>query len=287
MTDAHGTESDSLEGGGVSSRNRRRQLLVAGAVAAAGVAAAIWVGLAVSGSESGSDGLSGPGADAAATAALPPERRYTDEELGLDEMIDEHLEPVWAQFRSLSEWDKHREELKHYFTRQAKGHERERMYFERNVRLSCPTSTSTCRPVWGAEEFLTVLARTQWTGAPRREAGPACSSTVFPRPTSSSSRPISACRWMNSWTCVMSARSRAASYPTLDPVVRDELLGRLGEHYRAAVYEYLLEFADAEVPLVDHEGAPRPLEERLINICLKDPGPAQCAAEFRVELPAE
>ena len=79
---------------------------------------------------------------------------------------------------------------------------------------------------------------------------------------------------------------QAASYPTLDPAVRDELLERLRGHYREAVYEYLREFPDAEVPLVDHPGAPRPLAERLIKTCLKYPDPASCAEHFRVELPA-
>ena len=78
----------------------------------------------------------------------------------------------------------------------------------------------------------------------------------------------------------------AATYPTLDSEIRDELLDRIREHYRTAAHEYFREFPDAEVPLVDHPGAPRPLEERLIKICLKTPDPAQCAAEFRVELPA-
>lgn len=263
MTDAHETGPDSLAGDEIDSR-RRRLLLVVGAMAAAVAAAAIWIGVSVS----DSDG-----------------RRYTDEELGLDLIIGEHTEPVWAQFRSLSEWDEHRAERNRDW-RDTTGHERERMHFERNVEWLLSNEYDRLPADLGSggvldrafEEAMDRCAQARgWPGVQLYGVSNA-DVEQFEADFGLSLDGFLDLRH--------ECAQEAATYPTLDPVVRDELLGRLREHYLQAVYEYLREFPDAEVPLVDHEGAPRPLEDRLIKTCLKDPDPVACAAEFQVELPA-
>ncbi len=286
MTDANDDEPDAVA---PPAGRSRRLLLIIAAGALSVAAATIWFVAA----------LSGPGAESPDSAASRSEtdtdltpligRRYSDQELGIESVIDEYfhvMTPVDTRFRSASDRRNYLAERNHYFNHEAIGHERERLHFERNLMLVLDAAYDEPPSDLGFDGLLdqafedAMLECAASAGWPDLQL------------VSASESNISRSMEMYGITREQFRELRhecakvAATYPTLDPAVRDELLGRLKAHYRAAVYEYLREFPDAEVPLVDHPGAPRPLEERLVKTCQKTPDPAQCAVEFRVELPA-
>ena len=284
MTDANDAEPDPLAP--ASGRRRRLLLLAVAIVAVAGTAVAIWLSIDRSGPETGQEAAPDPALEDTAPAEPPPGRRYTDEKLGFEEVFQKLTTPRYARFRSEREASEHNSETERHFAEVATGHERERMHFEHNLASvywkaydDLPSDLRFGGLLDQAfEEAMDECARARgWpsvqlygvsnTDVEQYEAGLGLSLGEF-------------------LDLRHECAKVAASYPTLDRAVRDELLERLKDHYRAAVYEYLREFPDAEVPLVDHPGAPRPLEERLIGVCLKTSDPAQCAVEFRVELPS-
>ena len=285
MTDANDAEPDPLERG--AKRLRRRLLLIIAAAAVAAAAVALWLVTAMAGSESGTDARPRPPAETVSDPILSPERRYSDEELGIDRMIVEHRTRVWAQFRSLSKWDEHLAERNRYLNYEAIGHERERLHFERNLMLVFDAAYDDLPSDLGFGGLLDQAFEGAMDECARARGWPSVqlygvSNTDVEQYEADLGLPLGEFLDLRHECAKV-----AASYPTLDRAVRDELLDRLRDHYRVAVYEYLREFPDAEVPLVDHRGAPRPLEERLIKICLKEPDPAACAEQYRVELPAQ
>ncbi len=285
MTDAgKGGTGQAVLGRGWLARRR-------GLLAVVIVVVAVWLGFALTGSKSESVGRPASPTETVADPTVPPGRRYTDEKLGLDEFIDEYVEimmtPVDTRFRSSNDRGEYRAERNRYFEHEATGHERERLHFERNLTLVFDHAYDDLPADPGVGGLLDQAFEDAMDRCAQARGWPSVQLYGVSKADVEQFEADLGLSLDEFLDLRHECAQQAASYPTLDSVVRDELLGRLGEHYRAAVYEYLLEFADAEVPLVDHEGAPRPLEERLINICLKDPDPAQCAAEFRVELPAE
>lgn len=77
----------------------------------------------------------------------------------------------------------------------------------------------------------------------------------------------------------------AATYPTLDPDLRDELLAKRRAHYMAAAREWIAANPDLVVPVEHHDGANRPFEDQMIRACLETDDPEACAREERVTLP--
>lgn len=277
----------------VAQRRRRstlcRRVLITAGIAIV-VSASIWLIFALARSGAESSDRPQQSAQIAADSTVQQERRYSDKALGLDKVIDEYVRtmtPVDVQFRSSSDRHEYRTERNHYFEHEAIGHERERLHFERN---------------------LVIVFDHAYDGLPADLGFGGLLESAF-------EEAMDQCAHANGWADVQLYRvsksdveqfdielglsldefldlryecaQQAAAYPTLDPAVRDELLGRLREHYLAAAYEYLREFPHAEVPLVEHEGSPRPLEDWFISICRKEPEPAICAAEYRIELPVE
>lgn len=289
---------------------RRQRLLVScwliAAVIAAGIAA-VWTGFALRTSDSEpTDGVSVEGITSPTGTVTEPTvplgRRYSDEELGLDDLIDAEIAPFDARYPSFAEWEVSYDQRQRYLEEAAIGHERERLWFENNLALV----------FWQADE-RNPPDREMLDRAYRVAMDECAAAAGFEGVMLYEDPDIDPDRYQYDGAGLLAEETarldsyesefglgreaygdlrhecakQAAVYPTLDPVMRDELLDRLREHYREAVYEYLLEFPDAEVPLIDHEGAPRPLEDRLISTCIKVPNPEQCAAEYRVELPAE
>ena len=266
---------------------QRRRALLAVAIATAMVVVAVWLGVALAGSESELDGRSTSPSEKAADPDLLPGRRYGDKELGIDELIDAEITPFEARYRDLAEWEVPYDERQRYLENDAVGYERERMFFERNVEWLLSNEY---------EELPADLGRGGILDRAFEDAMDRCAEDAgWPELELNVSSTADVGVALGTFGLTRDdfldlrheCAKQAAAYPTLDPVVRDDLLGRLREHYRQAVYEYLREFPDAEVPLVDHPGAPRPLEDRLIMTCLKEPDPAACAERFRVELPGE
>lgn len=269
----------------------RRRRLVAAVIAVVLVTVAVWIGFASKSSDSGSiggetvDSMASPAA-VSPSLSVPPERRYSDLELGLDAVIEEEIMPFYARYRSFADWEEPYEERQRYLDEEAVGHERERLYFERNLEVLIGGAYEDLPLELGRGGTLDRAYDLAMEGCADAAGWPGLKINVSSEAAVDDALAMSGLTYEGFLDLRHECAKQAATYPTLDPVVRDELLGRLREHYRAAVYEYLREFPDAEVPLVDHEGAPRPFEETTIWICQKEPDPAACAVEFRVELPA-
>ena len=273
-------------------------MLLGTAIAAVTGTVAVWLAIALVRSDSESvepESLDRPGSPIL-TAVAPPtqqepavlaERRYSDEELGIDKLIDAEIMPFDAKFRSFSDWETPYDERQRYLEEEATGHERERLYFERNVEWLLSGKYENLPSDLGREGILDRAFEEAMGECADAAGWPGLEINVNSTSDVNRALDASGLTYEEFLDLRHECAKQAASYPTLDPSVRDELLERLRDHYQQAVYEYLQEFPDAEVPLVDHPGAPRPLEERLIKMCLKDPEPAACARHYRVELPVE
>ncbi len=77
----------------------------------------------------------------------------------------------------------------------------------------------------------------------------------------------------------------AATYPTLDPEYRDELLAKRRAHYVEIAREWMAANPDWVVPIEYHEGANQPWEDMMIQACLETDDPEECARAERVTLP--
>lgn len=266
---------------------RRRRWLLAAVIATAMVAVAVWLGFALTGPDSYSSDHHGSPAETGDDRIVPSGRRYSDEELGIEELFEELIVPRYARFRSPQDASDYNSAKERYLLEEAVGHERERLYFEHNL-------TSV---YWRAHDELPAELGSGGTlDRAYEETMDQCAAAAgWPGVTLYGVSQSDVDAFGEQFGLTLDdfldlrheCAKEAASYPTLDPAVRDALLDRLREHYRAAVHEFLRENPHLEIPLVDHPGAPRPFEERWIEICLKTPDPVACAAEQRVELPAE
>ena len=102
---------------------RRRWLIVA-STAVVLVTVAVRIGFASKSSDSGS--IDGETVDSTASPAavspslsVPPERRYSDLELGLDAVIEEEIMPFYARYRSFADWEEPYEERQRYLDEEA------------------------------------------------------------------------------------------------------------------------------------------------------------------------
>ena len=77
----------------------------------------------------------------------------------------------------------------------------------------------------------------------------------------------------------------AATYPTLDPGYRDELLAKRRAHYMKVGRDWIAANPELVVPVEHHEGDNHPHEDSVIEACLEFDDPEACAREERVTLP--
>ena len=77
----------------------------------------------------------------------------------------------------------------------------------------------------------------------------------------------------------------AATYPTLDPGYRDELLAKRRAHYMKVGRDWIAANPELVVPVEHHEGDNHPHEDSMIEACLESDDPEACAREERVTLP--
>ncbi|MXY03774.1 MAG: hypothetical protein F4190_14720 [Acidimicrobiales bacterium] len=283
---------DDTENAGASARSQRwpvwrRRAWLAAAIAVVMAAGAVWLVFALTGSGSDSGGHPESPTEVDPGSVVLPGRKYSDEQLGLNQLIDEEITPFHASFRSFSDWEGPYDERNSFLEQEAVGHERERIYFERNVAWLLSNAYDDLPADLGFGGLLDQAFEEALSECADAAGSPGLKLNISSEADIDQALEVSGLTYEGFLDLRYECSKQAATYPTLDPAVRDELLDRLRAHYRAAVHEYLREFPDAEVPLVDHPGARRPLEERLIDTCLKGPDPVPCAQDYRVELPAE
>ncbi|WP_323670986.1 hypothetical protein [Candidatus Poriferisodalis multihospitum] len=266
---------------------RRRNALLATAIAVVIVTVTIWLAFALTGSESDSGDRPEPPHETNSDSMVLPGRKYSDEDLGFEKVFQELIVPSHARFKSTSDRLEDRAERERYFLQEAVGHERERMYFEHNLASVYWSAYDELPAELGSGGILDQAFETAMNECAGARGWPGLTPDINTKADVDQAVEEFGMTHERFRELRHECAKEAASYPTLDPAVRDELFDRLREHYRRAVHDYLREFPEAEVPLVEHPGAPRPLEERLIDTCLKEPDPVQCAQEYRVELSAE
>lgn len=220
---------------------------------------------------------------AVACSSEDPARQYSDEELGLDELVDDEVLSAipFAQYRTLDGMDR---DLVNPTA--GSGHERERNYFEHLVALVMLAADDTLPPdvaigsgvLHEAEQEAMdqCTADAGWPGVRvydvsqelgeqyEREFGLTLEMFLDLRHECS---------------------KYAATYPTLDRAYRDELLAKRRAHYMAAVGDWMASNPELVVPVEYHEGANRPLGDYWISECQKTEDPQQCARDHLVTLP--
>ena len=222
---------------------------------------------------------------------LDADRRYSDEELGLYDLIDDIVfnTPLYVRFRTVEdavESDNRRDE---YISSVASGHERERLTFEREVEDIVQSAYGLLPPDLGTGSVLELA----FVEAIKRCAAEAGYPEIHPTGASEEELAHYEIEFGLSSDAFYDLRhecaKQAATYPTLDPEIRDGMLNRVRKHYLLTVNDYIRDHDVVEIPVVHHEGVARPLEESYIERCL-ELGIAEqesCAEHYRVELTDE
>lgn len=240
-------------------------------------------------------------AEIAAELPMDSNRRYSDEELGLHEIIDEivYYRPYYARHRTADDYLDFISTRRSVIPTQVSGHERERLQFEFDVEDALSRAYNNLPADLGRGGMLERVYN-EWMVDCVADAG-------FPGvvldPDTQQEIPIYLAEdeelaLYDSTTGFTSGEfydlrlgcaQRAASYPTLDPEVRDSLLNRVRKHYLQAVYDFIRDSGIVEIPVEHDESVIHPLEESFIQRCLEREidERAACAEYYRVELTEE
>ena len=226
-------------------------------------------------------------------AEVPPDpgRRYSDEELGLYELIDEVISntPSYIRFRTVEEWIAFENEKRERIDALESGHERERLAFESKIETAIHSAYGSLPSDIGVGGRLEIA----FIEAMRECAAEAGYPDINPAGGSDEEESHWEAEFGLTPDGLLDLRhecaQRAASYPTLSPDARDEMLNRIRKHYLQAVHNYIRDFDVVEVPVDYHEGASRPLEESFIELCLEHEVAvrAACAEHYRIVLTEE
>lgn len=287
---------------------RRTRWLLFGVFVFLAIVALLLAGWPFGNDSNDSDPLSDQNSDATAAwaeiaAELPMDlnRRYSDEELGLHELIDEivYYRPYYARHRTADDYLDFISERRSVIPTQVSGHERERLQFEFDVEDALSRAYNDLPADLGRGGTLERVYN-EWMADCVADAG-------FPDivldPDTQQEMPIYLAEdeelaLHDSTTGFTSGEfydlrlecaQRAASYPTLDPEVRDSLLNRVRKHYLQAVYDFIRDSGIVEIPVEHDESVIHPLEESFIQRCLEREidERAACAEYHRVELTEE
>ena len=200
----------------------------------------------------------GPSWDEIAEQVPPdPGRRYSDEELGLYERIDQVVfyRPYFARVRTIDDFN--------YMRDGDSDHERERRRFEIDIEAAMLFSRSSLPADIGEGGALEEA----YYGWIVKCLSPAGFPDAIIDPDTQHEMPIyeaedeqlasyeSASGFTRDefYDLRYDCARRAAGYPMLDPEVRDEMIGRLKRHYLQSVYDQLCHGYIAEVPIVPHD----------------------------------
>ena len=225
----------------------------------------------------------------AAVVPLDPVRLYGDDELGLYELVDGIIfdRPYYVRFRTEDDALEHSSRRSEYIVIEARGHERERLKFERYVEGAIRVSYSFLPENIGSDGLL-EQAFYEWIEQCVTDAG--YPDIVFDLPVEPDGyRADFGLPYEEFLDLRHSCARRAASYPTLDPDVRDDLLGRLRQLLLMGVHDYIRDHDIVEIPIEHHDGDAHPLEESYIRRILElEIAERESWAEYyRVELTEE
>lgn len=213
--------------------------------------------------------------------------RYSDEQLALSPVVDYYLslENRFAHYRTSEEaWAAEDERTDRLHG--TSGHERERLIFEERLFAVMLVAGDTLAEEVGRHRGVLHEAFEDALGECAADSG---WSSVQLYDVSNSD--VEAYEREFDLTLEMFLDLRhecskyAATYPTLDPAYRDELLARRRDHYMAAVRTWMDSNPHLVVPIEYHEGANKPHEDFLVQACLQAEDPQECAREERVTLP--
>ena len=258
---------ESGERGPESSVERRLRLLLVGVFTALAVVMVVLLLARGSGeSDVGPVGHHlgvGPSWDEiAAQVPLKPGRRYSDEELGLYELIDKIVfhRPYFARARNLEDFMEHRDQRWNRMMHEASGHERERLRFEFDIEGALLTAYNFSPDDLGEEGPL----EDAYYGWLVKCVSPAGFPEVVVDPDTKNELPIYLAEeeqlmhyesesgfsrdefYDLRYKCAL----QAATYPTLDTEMRDEMIGRMKRHYLRSIYDGLCLGRPTEVPVV-------------------------------------
>ncbi|WP_419910133.1 hypothetical protein [Candidatus Poriferisodalis sp.] len=225
----------------------------------------------------------------AAEVSADPERRYSDEELGLYELVDRiaFSSPYYVRFRTEEDLLEHGSQHSEYVALQARGHERERLRFESEVEDAIRRAYHDLPADLGSGGPL-ERAFVEWMDRCAVDAG--FPNIVFDLPVEPSGYQADfGLPYEDFLDLRQSCAQQAVNYPTLDPDVRDEMLARMRRHYLQAAHEFIHLSDIVEIPVEHDEGVVHPLEESYIERCLELEVDEResCAEYYRVELTEE
>jgi len=220
-----------------------------------------------------------------------PSRKYSDEELGLYDLIDEvvYFRPYYAQFRTRDDYFADFGARRDAIPTEVEGHERERLQFEivmegvlDGAYVDLPSDLGPGGPLEQAYD--------DWMADCAAEAGFA--DVVLADETDAELERYESEFGLSAedfYDLRHDCARRAGYYPTLETGVRDEMIGRLKQHYLQAVYDAFRFSGIVEIPIDYREGVPHPLEDSYIQHCLKFEVASResCAEHLRVELTDE
>ena len=194
-----------------------------------------------------------------------PPREYSDEELGLQEIVENEIlvSSLWfARYRTVDDWN--RDFGDPFFDDpKGSGHELERAFFEHNLGLVMLAAGEKLPPDVATGSGVLHDAEEAAMDQCAADAG-------YPGVQVYDVSQQMGERYERDYGLTLEmfldlrheCGKHAASYPTLDPAYRDELLAKRRDHYMAFVRDWMAANPDQVVPIEYHEGANTPYTDR-------------------------
>jgi len=238
------------------------------------------------------------------------EHAYTDEDLGIPEMVLSFLadENHYARYRTDDESSAERREEDDWFDNVATGHRRERSWFELQMWVVMAAARQNLPEHLGEGGVL---------GRAYRDALDECAASAgYPGVRLYDDPDIDPERLQNDGRALRAEQDaeferyereygldyesfvdlrhechkHAGDYPTLPIEQRDRLLSESSDHFVRAIRRVISEHPEHAVPVEWHPGAPQPWADHLVANCLAAAEGNQaileeCAEELRVEIP--
>ena len=243
-------------------------------------------------------------------AGVYGENKYTDEDLGIQEIVSSYLADTgsYARYRTDEEASLVRQQESEWFEHIATGHDRERRWFELQLQVVLIAAGQKLPSHLGENGVLAGAFRDALdecaANAGYAEVRLYDDSNIDPQRLQSDGQALAAERdaefrryereYGLDYELFVDLRHEchqyADDYPTLSTTERDKLLEELNEHYAAAIRRALSDHPEYAIPVEWHPGAPQPWADHLAENCLvaADGDQAileECAAEFRIEIP--